>query len=107
MDTIVTARVPIEIKERGRKALSRIGATPTDLVNAAYQYVLANGKLPSSTPSPETLKAQKRTLTAAQKKELEERLALSSLNVPDSFWQGKTYKELLAEARQERYARFN
>ena len=42
-DAIVTARVPAEIKKQGNAVLREIGSTPTELVNAAYRYVLKRG----------------------------------------------------------------
>ena len=46
MDAIVTARVPIAVKEQGNAVLREIGSTPTELINAAYRYVLATHELP-------------------------------------------------------------
>lgn len=46
MDAMVTARVPVEVKERVGSILREIGSSPTELVNAAYDYVLRYGKLP-------------------------------------------------------------
>ena len=46
MDAIVSARVPIALKERGNGILHDIGSTPTQLINAAYQFVLAEHELP-------------------------------------------------------------
>lgn len=46
MDTIVTARVPSEIRAQVNKRLAEIGATQTDLINAAYSFVLRTGALP-------------------------------------------------------------
>lgn len=43
---MVTARVPVEVKERVGSILREIGSSPTELVNAAYDYVLRCGKLP-------------------------------------------------------------
>jgi antitoxin component of RelBE/YafQ-DinJ toxin-antitoxin module len=51
MDAIVAARVPVEIKERGTAVLASIGATPTQLINAAYLYVLETRRLPVAEPS--------------------------------------------------------
>ena len=45
-DAIVTARVPAEIKKQGNAVLREIGSTPTELVNAAYRYVLKERELP-------------------------------------------------------------
>ena len=46
MDAMVTARVPVEVKERVGTILREMGSSPTELVNAAYDYVLKYGKLP-------------------------------------------------------------
>ena len=46
MDAMVTARVPVEVKERVGSILRDMGSSPTELVNAAYDYVLKYGKLP-------------------------------------------------------------
>ena len=46
MDAMVTARVPVEVKERVGSILREMGSSPTELVNAAYDYVLKYGKLP-------------------------------------------------------------
>ena len=46
MDAMVTARVPVEVKERVGSILREMGSSPTELVNAAYDYVLKSGKLP-------------------------------------------------------------
>lgn len=46
MDAMVTARVPVEVKERVGSILREMGSSPTELVNVAYDYVLKYGKLP-------------------------------------------------------------
>lgn len=104
-DSIVTARVPQEIREQGNKVLKKIGATPTELVNAAYEYVLEHEELPRVTPSLEELRGKRRELTPEQKEKLRERARSMTLKAP-AEWEGKSFKELLDEAREERYARF-
>lgn len=104
-DAIVTARVPIEIKEQGDAVLRKIGATPTELVNTTYRYVIEHGELPKTYPSLEDLKGQHRTLTPEQKEKLQQRIRATTLLPPDN-WEDKSFKELLDEAREERYARF-
>lgn len=104
-DSIVTARVPTEIKEQGNKVLKKIGATPTELVNAAYAHVIRYGELPKATSSLEGLAGKHRTLTPEQKKVVADRMRAMTLKAP-ADWGGKSFKELLAEARDERYARF-
>lgn len=46
MNTMVAARVPLEIKEQGDPILKKLGSNPTELINKAYAYVLKNGSLP-------------------------------------------------------------
>lgn len=101
MDSIVTARVPSEIKEQGNDVLRAIGATPTQLVNAAYEYVLAYGKLPrmsAGDSDPAT-----RALSAEQKKLLRSFVAESTYAVPESYWGDKSYKDLIEEGRRLDY----
>lgn len=99
-DSIVTARVPVEIKRQGNAVLKKIGSTPTELVNAAYQYVLKREELPVEARllEPHVIK-----LTDEQKKTLRERGERATCAVPESFWQGKSYKDLLEEAMREKY----
>lgn len=105
VDSIVTARVPTEIKEQGNKVLKKIGATPTELVNAAYAHVIRYGELPKATPSLEGLAGEHRTLSPEQRKALVDRMHAMTLKAP-AGWGDKSFKELFAEARDERYARF-
>ncbi len=104
-DAIVTARVPVEIKERGNAILRKIGSSPTELINSAYEYVLREEKLPQATPVLSELCGQHRSLTPEQKRHLKERMQKMTLKAPEG-WGEKTFKELLNEAREERYARF-
>ena len=48
-DTLVSARMPQAKKERARGALAAIGATTSDLINSAFDYVIAMGQLPAAT----------------------------------------------------------
>lgn len=95
----------MEIKEQGNKVLRRIGSTPTELVNAAYQYVLEREELPQVAPSLEDLRNKRRVLTPEQKEMLRKRMKETTLKAP-AEWEAKSFKELLDEAREERYARF-
>ena len=75
MDAIVSARVPIALKERGNGILHDIGSTPTQLINAAYQFVLAEHELPKPHDPLEGMRGAKRELTDEQALELSQRLA--------------------------------
>lgn len=99
-DATVTARVPVEIRRQGNAVLKKIGSTPTALVNAAYVYVLEQEELPIKAHAlePRVIK-----LTDEQKQALRERSARATCAVPESFWQGRSYKDLLEEAVREKY----
>lgn len=70
MDAIVSARVPIALKERGNGILHDIGSTPTQLINAAYQFVLAEHELPKPHDPLEGMRGAKRELTDEQKEKV-------------------------------------
>lgn len=103
MDAIVSARVPVAVKERGNSILKELGATPSQLVNAAYEYVLAEGKLPQARSDLERLRGTVRTLDAGQREKIARSLRVMNVGCVD---QGRSFKELLDEARDDRYARF-
>lgn len=71
-DAVVTARVPRGIKQRGDAVLKQIGATPTKLVNAAYDFVLDHGRLPGQAASGQMPSPGVRTLDEAGKKRVRE-----------------------------------
>lgn len=47
-NTLVSARLSRAKKERGVGALSAIGATVSDLINSAFDYVIETNELPSA-----------------------------------------------------------
>lgn len=47
--SVVNARIPLAKKEAANSMLEAIGATPSELINSAYDYLLEFGKLPCST----------------------------------------------------------
>lgn len=104
-DSIVTARVPVEIKEQGDAILKKIGATPTELVNATYQYVIEHGELPKANPSLDEVAERRRSLTPEQKADLKARIDRITLKAP-ATWAGKTFEELREEAMRERYPEY-
>ncbi len=67
MNTMVSARVPVELRDQVNEQLRKIGATPTELINRAYEFVLANKALPEGA---QRMAAGRRALTAAQRAEL-------------------------------------
>lgn len=100
MDSFVTARVPAEIKEQGNAILKSIGSTPTELVNAAYAYVLEEKALPDYT-QPQTLGG--RVLTDEQRATVRSWLAETRFQIPESAWDSRSCKDIIAEGRLADY----
>lgn len=103
MDAIVSARVPVALKERGNGILRDIGSTPTQLINAAYQFVLSEHELPKPHDPLEGMRGAKRELTDEQKEKL--RRSLKAMYVGSSA-ANEPFAHQLNAARDERYARF-
>ena len=82
MHAMVTARVPLEIRDQVNAKLRSIGSSPT----AAYDYVLATGELPDAQRGESPLRI---TLTDAQANELRFRLRQATRPVPASFWEAR------------------
>lgn len=100
MDAIVTARVPCEIKEQGNEILKKIGATPTELINAAYRYVLDNERLPNEK---HPTFAEGMPLSEDDISFMRLSIKASTLAVPESFWQDKTYRDILEKGKRADY----
>ena len=103
MDSIVTARVPVEIKEQGNEVLARMGSTPTQLVNSAYEYVLRHGELPAGKNEHQTRVSEHKVLSQDRARKIHTVLRKSSFSVSETYWNGKTYKELIAEGKKADY----
>jgi antitoxin component of RelBE/YafQ-DinJ toxin-antitoxin module len=95
-DTIVAARVPEEIKERGNEVLAGLGYTPTQLINSAYKYVLEFQRLPYESAAP---KPGERSLSRARMKSITDELnALQVCTYDYSQGGAMTFKEALAKS---------
>lgn len=100
MDPMVSARVPAELRDQVNNELRNIGSSPTELINKAYEFFLNTKTLPNSGKS---LTPGHRKLNKAQIKELRQSLEESSAKVPESYFHGKAYDDLLANKLKESY----
>ena len=100
MDAFVSARVPVELKNQVGERLKEIGATQSQLVNAAFAYVMATGELPKAKND---VPSGIRRLSEAQLAEVKRRLDQTTYLVPEEAWGGMSYKEILAEGRAADY----
>jgi antitoxin component of RelBE/YafQ-DinJ toxin-antitoxin module len=98
MDAMVSARVPVEVKKQADKKLREIGCTATDLINAAYRYVLEENALPASAASVKQGKTD-RILAPEQLAAVRKFLESTTFAVPDGNFDGHSYDKIIADGR--------
>ena len=109
MDSIVTARIPVEVKNQVSEVLESLGSNTTKLINAAFEYVLVTGKLPDAHEgdvSELSARGSSRQLSEKDKEELASLFGKISVPAPASFWNdlgNSTYKEAISEWRSSDY----
>ena len=109
MDSIVTARIPVEVKNQVSEILESLGSNTTKLINAAFEYVLVTGKLPDAREESSLESSSKgvsRQLSEKDKEELASLFGKISVPAPASFWNDlgdSTYKEAISEWRSSDY----
>ena len=109
MDSIVTARIPVEVKNQVSEILESLGSNTTQLINAAFEYVLITGKLPDAhegTSLESSAKGSSRQLSEKDKEELASLFGKISVSAPTSFWNDlgdSSYKEAISEWRSKDY----
>ena len=109
MDSIVTARIPVEVKNQVSEVLESLGSNTTQLINAAFEYVLVTGKLPDAhegTLLESSGKGSSRQLSEKDKEQLASLFGKISVPAPASFWNDlgdNTYKEAISEWRSSDY----
>lgn len=106
MNSTVTARVPTEIKQQVDRRLKDLGHTTTDLINAAYEYVLRENALPRASQVPAQPKETVvKTLSGDDARNFVRRWkGRAVLKATD--YDGTNFQEILDQAREDRHARF-
>ena len=99
MSTMVSARIPSDVYARGVKKLKGIDSSVTDLVRAAFDYVISTEKLPSEKCTP--VKPGKRSLSKEQAAQFNSLFygSMQPLNLPENF----DYKEELEGGLEAEY----
>ena len=103
MDPVITARVPAGVRQRGLEVLREIGSTTSELVNAAFAYVIQERELPK--PRAAAPEAGCKRLDAQQQLELASFLENIRVQTPQE-WNEAPFEQLLDEAMEGRYADF-
>ena len=104
MSDIVTARVPAEIRRQGNSILEELGSTPTELVRAAYEYVIATGELPDASRGQADSAADDQ-LSSEERQELLASLEDTTFYIPQTAWVDvcDLCKDEIAEGRRADY----
>lgn len=102
MDPIVTARVPAGIRDRGTSILHEIGSNTTELINAAFNYVIQTKELPKPMKQIDSAD-DKRKLSESQRDDLESFMRAVNVHTPAN-WEKESFETLLDKAMGERYA---
>lgn len=99
MSKMVSARVPDALYEQGALQLSTLGSSTSELINAAFEYLLQEHRLP--TP-PHSVISSKRRLPPEQAQRLKELLDACTLDVdvPSDIAYDK---QAIREARSAKY----
>lgn len=100
MDPMVSARVPLELRDQVNEGLRAIGSTPTELINSAYQYFLEHKMLPSDLKTPTR---GKKRLSVEKMQDLAQSIETTTLQVEEESFKGLSYKELLRQELKDRY----
>lgn len=78
MSRMISARVPDALYEQANIQLEKLGASTSELVNAAFEYLLREHRLPKATKG---AREQKRVLAKDEKSRLDKMFAACTLNV--------------------------
>lgn len=103
MTDIVTARVPTEIRRQADRALELIGATQSDLVRAAEDFVIAEGRLPGQ-PAVEASPGDAHRLGDDEIAELRASIEASTVPIGRDLWPDVGDGEFIARCRERDYA---
>ena len=100
MDPMVSARVPLPLKNAVNRELKTIGSSPTELINKAYEYFLVTKQLPESEGS---LKPGIRKIDATRRKQLRSMIDRTTYPVPESYFGNRSYDQILEDELRNSY----
>lgn len=90
-DTLVSSRISRAKKETGVAVLESVGATTSELINSAFDYVIEKRQLPTATPS-----------AKLRKKSFSSFVSQSTLSIDWSV-DTRPYKEILRQGKVDDY----
>lgn len=101
MSKMVSARIPDALYSQVSMQLSSLGATTSDLMNAAFEYVLENNTLPTARQSKGR---QKRRALSKDQRQLIKNVfenCMLDIDIPDDVESDKCYVHAAKAAKYE------
>ena len=95
MDPMVSARIPGDLLSEVNSMLQRNGNTTTQLIRSAYRAYRDTGRLPDENEGERN--GGSRILTEEQARHLRESLDRATRPVPESYFDGRSYDDIIAE----------
>ena len=102
MNPVVTARVPEGVRARGVDVLREIGSSTSELINAAFEYVIKERELPKPRVRQEDA-LQPHRISADQLAQAASFMESVKVSVP-AEWEDAPFEDLLDSAMEERCA---
>lgn len=102
MNPVVTARVPEGVRARGVDVLREIGSSTSELINAAFEYVIKERELPKPRVRQEDA-LQPHKISPEQLAQAASFMESVKVSVP-AEWEDAPFEDLLDSAMKERYA---
>ena len=102
MNPVVTARVTEGVRSRSIDVLREIGSSTSELINAAFDYVIKEHELPRP-KSTQGNEAGRRTIGKEQREGLLSFMESVKAPTPER-WNDALFEELLGQALEQRYA---
>ena len=100
MDPMVSARVPVALRDPVNARLRAMGSSPTELIDKAYEFVFATGQLPHvAAPVPKGA----RTPSAEQLAALRSSVERTTYAVPPSYFAARTDDRILEDELRTSY----
>lgn len=103
MSDLVSARIAPEIRRQGNEVLAQLGSSPSKLIRSAYEYVIAQHRLPGD--GPRDGGRDEGVPDAASLDELVSSIAESTVSVSPAAWDAidSDYKAYIAAEREAEY----
>lgn len=100
MDPMVSARVPVALRDPVNARLKAMGSSPTELINKAYEFVLATGQLPLAA---KPVRKGVRHASASQLTALRASIESTTYAVSPDYFENRSDDQILEDELRKSY----